>query len=69
MIIQVIIINAFKYDLSQKDFNNIKNPEYWYTFEKAIVNILTAALNDKKVSIQPAILPDAINKAFEDKHR
>ncbi|WP_371256180.1 MULTISPECIES: hypothetical protein [spotted fever group] len=47
-------INDFKYDLSQEDLNNIKKPEYWYT-ENDIVNILTAALDDKKVSIQPAI--------------
>ncbi|KJW03388.1 hypothetical protein REIP_1421 [Rickettsia endosymbiont of Ixodes pacificus] len=49
-----ININDFKYDLSQEDLNNIKKPEYWYT-ENDIVNILTAALDDKKVSIQPAI--------------
>ncbi|QQV75553.1 hypothetical protein H6P87_01115 [Rickettsia tillamookensis] len=49
-----ININDFKYDLSQKDLNNIKKPKYWYT-ENDIVNILTAALDDKKVSIQPAI--------------
>ena len=47
-------INDFKYDLSQEDLNNIKKPEYWY-IENDIVNILTAALDDKKVSIQPAI--------------
>ena len=47
-------INDFKYDLSQEDLNNIKNPKYWYTGND-IVNILTAALDGKKVSIQPAI--------------
>lgn len=46
--------NDFKYELSQEDLNNIKKPKYWYT-ENDIANILTAALDDKKVSIQPAI--------------
>lgn len=46
--------NDIKYDLSQEDLDNIKNPKYWYT-ENDIANILTAALDDKKVSIQPAI--------------
>lgn len=47
-------INDFKYEISTQDINNVKTPNYWYT-ENEITHLLTAQLDEKKFSVQPAI--------------
>ncbi|WP_341794807.1 hypothetical protein [Rickettsia endosymbiont of Rhinocyllus conicus] len=47
-------INDFKYEISEENIRNVKNKDYWYT-ENEITHLLTAQLDEKKFSVQPAI--------------
>nr|WP_231289249.1 hypothetical protein [Rickettsia bellii] len=47
-------INDFKYEISEANIRNVEIKDYWYT-ENEITHLLTAQLDEKKFSVQPAI--------------